>query len=83
MDSTIWTYLVFGAVFGLATYSNRHLFGEGPSPRSNADPVDGLQGRPYWLMVSIWLWPVLTLACIYGTWRRSVARKREALVQDR
>lgn len=46
MTSTIVLFLAFGAFFGLATYSNRHLFSEGQTRRTDTakgprDPLDG------------------------------------------
>jgi len=41
VNSLIVSFLVFGAVFGLATYSKRHLFSEGPTRR----PRPGLEQR--------------------------------------
>jgi len=76
VDNTIIMFLVFGAVFGFATYSRRHLFGEGPSKPKNADPVGGLQGRAYWVSMSTLLWPVLVLAGVYGAYRRRLVQRR-------
>ena len=66
----IVSYLLFGAVFGLLTYRKRHLFGEGPSNRENADPEGGLAGRSFWVLMNCCLWPVSLLAGAYGLARR-------------
>lgn len=39
MNAYIWLFLLFGACFGVATFSNRHLFSEGPA-KSMTHPAD-------------------------------------------
>ena len=65
---TIVLFLVVGFVFGLLTYSRRHLFGEGP-PDRYADPSNGLKGRLFWVTVCTFLWPLQLVGGLHGLWR--------------
>ena len=76
MNLYILSYLAFGAVFGQATYSNRHLYSEGPTQRAGAEAAGWLNGRLFWTLLSSCLWPLLTLSGLYALWRIKVARKR-------
>jgi hypothetical protein len=67
-------YLVFGALFGMLTYSNRHLFSEGSTPKRVADQNDLGDSRAMWVMISTMLWPILTLTRVYSAWRLSRVR---------
>lgn len=64
-------FLVAGAVFGLATFSNRHLFSEGTTRRSGTEARDALDGRLVWVMTCTCLWPIFALTGLYSLWRRS------------
>jgi hypothetical protein len=68
-------YLAAGLVFGLLTYSRRHLFGEGP-PDQYVDPKDGLQGPLFWVTICIFLWPVQIVSGLHGLWRVYAATRR-------
>ncbi len=76
MTTPIVLFLVFGALFGLATYSNRHLFNEGPRRRADAGERDPLDGRLMWVAISTCLWPLLAMTGVYALWRRSQVRVR-------
>jgi hypothetical protein len=67
--SPIWiaAFFVIGTVFGLATYSTRHLYSEGPS---RPDAGGGARDMAMWICIASALWPVLVLAGAYGAWRR-------------
>ena len=56
MNLPIVLFLAFGVLFGLATYSNRHLFSEG-STRRGAGRGDPLDGRLAWVAGCALLWP--------------------------
>jgi len=75
-------FLGVGAVFGLATYSNRHLFSEGPTQRTS-DSGSALNGRLLWVLISTCLWPILALTGLYSLWRKRGAGRREAERSDR
>jgi hypothetical protein len=71
-------FLVFGALFGLATYSNRHLFSEGPTTRNDPEAEDTLRSRLTWTLVCSALWPLMALTGLYSVWLLARRRKAEA-----
>jgi hypothetical protein len=77
MSAHIIGFIAFGILFGLLTYGNRHLFGEGPSRREDADPNNGPQGMALWVMICSMLWPILAFTGAYGAWRRAQADRAE------
>jgi hypothetical protein len=63
-------FLVFGACFGLATFSRRHLFSEGPSRASKGgDEDDTLVQRVIWTLSCSALWPLMVLTGVVSLWR--------------
>jgi hypothetical protein len=64
----ICLFLVFGACFGLATYSQRHLYSEGPRKAENPDQNSPLEGRVFWVMVCTFLWPIMVITRINTAW---------------
>ena len=72
-DAIVW-FFVFGAVFGLATYSKRHLFSEGPTVRAADAAGLELGGRLVWALVSSCLWPILVLTGLYSLRRLALRR---------
>lgn len=74
MTQTIVAFLVFGALFGLGTYSRRHLFSEGSTRHSESGARDALDGRVMWVLICSFLWPILILTAIYSARRLSRAR---------
>ena len=74
-ELVIVLFLAVGVVFGLATYSRRHLFGEGP-PDQYADAADGLKGRLFWVTVCTFLWPLQLVSGLHGLWRVYSAARR-------
>ena len=72
MTWPIALYLLVGAVFGLLTYSKRHLFSEGPSKASGDS--DSLGGRLMWAAICSCLWPLMALTGLYSGWRLWCAR---------
>lgn len=64
-------YLVAGGVFGLATYSKRHLFSEGSTRNTGSESRDALDGRLMWVVLCTGLWPIYVLTGLYSLWRRS------------
>ena len=81
LNMYILVFLLFGAVFGLLTFSYRHIFSEGPSKVET--PPDGptLVSRVMWAMVCTFLWPIMILSGIHSAWILS-KRKRQAVVTD-
>jgi hypothetical protein len=78
MTTAISLFLLFGAAFGLATYSNRHLFSEGPTARGNAQERGFLNGRMLWMLVCTFLWPILAMTGIHSLVLMARRRARAA-----
>ncbi len=76
MNATIVAFLVFGACFGLATYSRRHLFSEGPTQRNGGAPLGPMDGRLMWTLICTFLWPVMALT---GVHTLLLLRRRKAV----
>ena len=64
----IYLFLIFGAVFGFATYSKRHLFSEGPQKAKDSDQTSSLKGRIFWIMLCTLLWPIMVITGINTAW---------------
>ena len=80
MTTSIVLFLVFGACFGLATFSRRHLFSEGPTRRHDGDGTGAWRDRALWVLTCTCLWPIMALTGLYSMWilarrRASAARK--------
>ena len=60
----ISTYLFLGICFGWATFSNRHLFSEGPDKKAQAEQGSVLKGRIFWTLICTWLWPIMVFTGI-------------------
>ncbi|MEY3638835.1 MAG: hypothetical protein RIR68_1968 [Pseudomonadota bacterium] len=56
--------LFLGICFGFATFSNRHLFSEGPDKEKKPEQASVLEGRTFWIMICTWLWPILVFTGI-------------------
>jgi hypothetical protein len=63
-NAFICLFLLLGTCFGFASYSNRHLFSEGPQKANNSDPNSFLESRLFWVMVCTWLWPIMVITGI-------------------
>ena len=64
----IFLFLIFGASFGFATYSKRHLFSEGPQKTKGSDQTSTLKGRIFWIMLCTLLWPIMVITGINTAW---------------
>jgi hypothetical protein len=64
----ITLFTLFGALFGLATYSRRHLFSEGHTKRAAADLSDPMQSRLAWVLLCVALWPLMVLTGAFSWW---------------
>ena len=80
MTTPIVLFLVFGACFGLATFSRRHLFSEGPTRRHEGDGAGAWRDRALWVLTCTCLWPIMALTGLYSMWilarRRAVAARK-------
>jgi hypothetical protein len=72
----ICLFLFFGACFGFATYSQRHLFSEGPRKASDSDQTSFFDGRVFWIMVCTCLWPIMVITGINTAWILFKRRKQ-------
>ena len=72
----ICLFLFFGACFGFATYSQRHLFSEGPRKILDSDKSSFLDGRVFWIMVCTCLWPIMVITGINTAWILYKRRKQ-------
>ena len=61
MTIYIFVFLVFGAVFGLVTFSRRHLFSEGPKKLEESTEDNNLGRRVIWMLICTFLWPIMVL----------------------
>jgi uncharacterized iron-regulated membrane protein len=75
---TVWIacFFVLGACFGLASYSRRHLFSEGPSRPTDAAGRTWLDGRIAWVVLCSALWPLMALTGLVSWWKLARARQR-------
>ena len=82
MTTTIVLFFFFFSCFGLATFSNRHLFSEGPSRKAQAGDST-LGARVLWVLVCAALWPIMALTGVYSLWRQRRVRVVEDDSRDR
>ena len=68
MNSYIALFLAIGACFGLATFSCRHLFSEGPHKAEDSTQTPSLVERTFWTMVCTFLWPIMLLTGVNTAW---------------
>ena len=61
MTMYIALYLLFGAVFGLVTFSQRHLFSEGPKEIEQSPDDNNMISRVMWMLICAFLWPIMVL----------------------
>lgn len=75
---TLWiaAYIIGGAVFGLASFSHKHLFSEGPERRVEPGQRETMDGRVAWVVLCSALWPLMTLTGVYSFWRLRQQRVR-------
>ena len=77
-------FLAFGACFGLATFSRRHLFSEGPSRAAQGgDDDDNPVQHVIWVLTCSTLWPLMLLTGAVALWRLRGARARQRRDADR
>ena len=82
-DTTfISLFILFGACFGFVTFSQRHLFSEGPHTAKELDGNPFFESRIFWVLLCAMLWPIMALTRIHTAWllnkRRKLAQKAVA-----
>ena len=73
MNAPIVLFIVIGALFGLMTFSRRHLFSEGGTRAGDPARARGLDGRAVWVATCCALWPLMVVSGSFGWWRRRAA----------
>ena len=81
LNMYIVVFLLFGAGFGLLTFSYRHIFSEGPQKVETPSNGPTLTARVFWAMVCTFLWPIMILTGLNSAWILA-KRKRQAVVED-
>jgi hypothetical protein len=77
VTTTIILFLAFGACFGLATFSNRHLFSEGSSRANHSGGSDDtIVQRVIWVASCSALWPLLAMTGALSALRLRRVRAR-------
>jgi ATP/ADP translocase len=76
LTTPIVLFLLFGALFGLVTFPNRHLFSEGPTTRDESGSAGALRARLGWTLLCTMLWPIMVLTGLHSIWL--LARRRAA-----
>jgi hypothetical protein len=64
----IGLYLFFGACLGFFTYTQRHLYSEGPLKAIDSDQTSLLEGRVFWALLCTLLWPIMVITRINTAW---------------
>ena len=82
-DTTfISLYILFGACFGFVTFSQRHLFSEGPHTVKELSENPFFESRIFWVLLCATLWPIMALTRVHTAWllqkRRKLAQKAVA-----
>jgi hypothetical protein len=73
----LFAFVAIGVGFGLATFSRRHLFSEGPSRAGQSGDEDDTPGqRVIWVLTCSALWPLMVLTGAVSLWRLRRARLR-------
>jgi len=81
LNMYIVVFLLFGAAFGLLTFSYRHIFSEGPSKVETSPDGPTLASRVMWAMVCTFLWPIMVLTGLNSA-RILAKRKRQSAAAD-
>ena len=68
MTIQITLFLVFGACFGLLTFSRRHLFSEGPKTKDETRDGNTLVSRLIWMLICTFLWPIMIITGVHTAW---------------
>jgi len=83
LNTYIALFLLIGACFGLGSFSNRHLFSEGPTRvPSNDAAATSVAPRLFWVMVCTFLWPIMLLAGLNSAWILSRRRRAKTAAQS-
>lgn len=85
MNAYLITFFLAGAILGATSFGYRHLFSEGPYKPGGSTTNDPLNSRIFWLLICIFLWPVLLLTGLNSLWilaKRKRSLSKAALGKD-
>jgi len=80
MNAYIISFLVLGAIFGLASFPVRHFFSEGPHKAEDSAESLSPGNRVFWAMVCTFLWPILVLTGINSALIIARRKRQQRLV---
>ena len=83
MTTVFLAFFGFGACFGLASWSHRHLFSEGHTRPGTPGSDDGRGARLLWVLSCSALWPLMLLSGLYSAGHRVRVRARDERRQGR
>ncbi len=78
MNLYIMAFLAFGCFFGLATFTHRHLFSEGPHGAEVVASISNKGAWAFWVAMSTLLWPILVVSGLNTAWVLAKRRARAA-----
>lgn len=78
MNLYITAFLAFGCFFGLATFTHRHLFSEGPHGADAGASISDKGAWAFWVAMSTLLWPILVVSGVNTAWVLAKRRARAA-----
>ncbi|MEY4711118.1 MAG: hypothetical protein RIS88_568 [Pseudomonadota bacterium] len=81
MNIYIWLFLAFGCFFGLASFTHRHLFSEGPHKPHEVAPEKDWVAIGFWVAICTLLWPLMVVSGLNTAW--ILARRRSRARTDR
>jgi hypothetical protein len=76
MTLYIGLFVMIGTCFGLLSFSNRHLFSEGPSHESAPGSSSHWSSWLFWLSLCALLWPIMLLTGLNTLWVLAKRRRR-------
>lgn len=79
MNAYIAAFLFAGTCFGLATFSYRHWFSEGPHSPEDAIQPASFGSRAFWAMICTFLWPIMIVTGVNTAW--VLAKRKRKLLQ--
>ena len=81
-NAFICLFLFLGACFGFASCANRRLFSEGSQKATTSDQNPFLESRIFWIMVCMWLWPIMVISVDALTALLKLIRKLKARTNE-
>lgn len=82
MNAYIVFFLFAGTCFGVATFSVRHFFSEGPHQPDDTLQPASLASRAFWVMVCTFLWPIMIFTGVNSAWIIARRKRQRKLVKS-